>query len=151
MSSTPHFLLFARALALVGTSALIACSGPVTPSGDAASDAGGDTVTRAEAACCEAGPADVAQQPDAPAADATVADVATPMDGTVLTDSGVPADVRTVADSSADASASDSAADVVTSDVADADTCPATAPMNGTACAMGGQTCSWMEPGGAFT
>lgn len=140
MTPTPRYLNFARALAFVSGSALVACSAPTMPGSDAASD--GHTVTDSSA-CCEAGSMDVAQQPDAnTTTDSAVAETSAP-DANVAQDSSSP-------DAAADA-ASDVASDVASDAVADANTCPMTAPMDGSMCSTNAQTCMYTGAGGEFT
>ncbi len=135
MGSTPHFLKFVRALALVGGGALAACSTPPVTNNDAATDG---------AATSETSAPDASAQPDVSSPDATTVDTG------VLVDTGVGADAASdvaVAVDAADARA-DVGVDVLS---ADGSTCPEAAPMNAAACTLNGQSCMYTGAGGEFT
>ncbi|MFO0561305.1 MAG: hypothetical protein U0269_25020 [Polyangiales bacterium] len=130
-TSSPRFLKFARALALVGGSALAACSAPTMPGSDASSDRNAVTDSNA---CCDAAPADVAQLPDS----------------SMMADASVDSAPDASPDAAGDAGA-DAAGDAPADAVADASTCPAVAPMDGTGCTMNAQVCMYTGAGGEFT
>ena len=144
MASTPKFVRFVRALALVSGSALAACSG--APASDAGSDgAVSDSAAPSDSATDSGGSVDSA-------VDAMVLDTGTPSDAgaDAASEAGNDAMADAGRDSSSDAGA-DAASDAASDAMAEASTCPETAPMSGTVCSMSGASCMWTEPGGAFT
>lgn len=141
MASTPRFVRFVRALALVSGGALAACSG--APAVDAGSDS---SVSDSAADSASESGADSGIPSDA-AVDASVLDTGVASDAS---DAGADSAPEASADAAREGG-SDASADSASDAMAEAGACPMSAPMSGTVCAMSGASCMWTEPGGAFT